>query len=188
MSKPSNLIQGALDVLILKNPLARTQAWLGHRATHPAGVARCAADSPGIALSRAPPPGTPGLDPRGMARNGRGAAPSFVRSRAPDAPNSRANSKAGTGSHRPSGWCCERRSKRHALCQNPLHALPVSEPHRLVIVSRHDEQHGWDTNTLGYPMYRELARQMRSFPAHHTIPVRSLPALRCWPWPASPRR
>jgi predicted permease len=44
-----------------------------------------------------------------------------------------------------------------------LKALPVPEPHRLVIVARHVDQQGWDTNVFNYPMYRELARQMRSF-------------------------
>ena len=44
-----------------------------------------------------------------------------------------------------------------------LKALPVSEPHRLVIVTRHVDQYGWDTSTFNYPMYREFARRMRSF-------------------------
>src|ERR1022692_4202419 len=38
-----------------------------------------------------------------------------------------------------------------------LKALPVSEPHRLVIVTRHVDQYGWDTSTFNYPMYREFA-------------------------------
>src|ERR1039457_5107442 len=45
-----------------------------------------------------------------------------------------------------------------------LKALPVSEPHRLVIVTRHVDQQGWVTNTFNYPMYREVAVQMRAFP------------------------
>jgi len=44
-----------------------------------------------------------------------------------------------------------------------LKTLPVPDPHRLAIVTRHNDQLGWDINTFSYPMYRELARQMRSF-------------------------
>jgi predicted permease len=54
-----------------------------------------------------------------------------------------------------------------------LKALPVSEPHRLVIVAHHSDQLGWDINTFGYPIYRELARQMRSFSA--AMAYRSMP-------------
>jgi|HubBroStandDraft_1064217.scaffolds.fasta_scaffold01284_11 predicted permease len=44
-----------------------------------------------------------------------------------------------------------------------LKALPVPEPHRLAIVTRHNDQYGWDTSAFNYPMYRELARRMRAF-------------------------
>ena len=55
-----------------------------------------------------------------------------------------------------------------------LKALPVSEPHRLVIVARHVDQYGWDTNVFNYPMYREFARRMRSFSgalAYRPVPI-----------------
>src|ERR1039457_5305369 len=55
-----------------------------------------------------------------------------------------------------------------------LKALPVSEPHRLVIVARHLDQYGWDTNVFNYPMYREFARRMRSFSgalAYRPVPI-----------------
>jgi putative ABC transport system permease protein len=44
-----------------------------------------------------------------------------------------------------------------------LKALPVPEPQRLVIVSRHIDQNGFDTQSFNYPMFRALAAQMRSF-------------------------
>ncbi len=44
-----------------------------------------------------------------------------------------------------------------------LKTLPVAEPHRLALVTRHIDQYGFDTRSFNYPMFRALTEQMRAF-------------------------
>ena len=62
MGNKSDLLQGTLDLLILKTLDAGADARLGHLAAHPAGVRRRAAGQPGVALPRAAPARAAGPD------------------------------------------------------------------------------------------------------------------------------
>ena len=80
MAKPTDLVHGTLDLLILKDPRAPAHARLGHRATHPSGFKRSFAGTSRRTLSRAASP--PG-NRAGFAQNGANrqtiAALNFIR-------------------------------------------------------------------------------------------------------------
>ena len=75
--RPSDLIQGTLDVLILKSLATRIAPRLGHRQAHPGGVGRCAADQAGLTLPRAASPREPGTDRAEWKKNETGREAKF---------------------------------------------------------------------------------------------------------------
>jgi hypothetical protein len=71
MGKPSDLVQGTLDLLIFKTISPRAQARLGHRQAHSADLERSPAGPAGLALPGAAPARAAGVDhgPLGGERN-----------------------------------------------------------------------------------------------------------------------
>jgi hypothetical protein len=59
---PMDLLQGTLDLLVLKTLQSGPTHGSRHRTAHPAGLARCPTCRPGIALPGTPPAGGRGLD------------------------------------------------------------------------------------------------------------------------------
>src|SRR5438094_8892291 len=73
MAKPTDLVQGSLDLLILTNALRDAPAVHGleHRATHSSGFERSLAGPSRCALSRAASPRATRVDSRQMGRIGK---------------------------------------------------------------------------------------------------------------------
>ena len=71
MGKPTDLVQGTVDLLILKTVALGAGAWLGDCAADSAGVEECAAGESGGALSGAASIGAAGLDSGGVGRIGK---------------------------------------------------------------------------------------------------------------------
>src|SRR5258708_240381 len=69
-----DLLQGTLDLLILRTLQTGGVARVGHLGTDSADLARYAAGESGVAVPGAASPGTPGLDQGRMGRFGAGAA------------------------------------------------------------------------------------------------------------------
>src|SRR5437899_11548231 len=68
LSKPTDLVQGTLDLLILKVIALEADAWMGHRQTHPPDVRRRSPGGPGRPLPVSSQTRAERLDHRGMGR------------------------------------------------------------------------------------------------------------------------
>ena len=67
-ASPTDLLQGTLDVLILKTLAGGPDARLGHLPADPAALAGRPPGQPGVPLSGTLPAGGEGLDPLGVGR------------------------------------------------------------------------------------------------------------------------